>query len=1226
MAGQITTTVQNQVASLYVSLLGRNPDSTGFGFWANSLANAGDTLQAQNAIAIGFSASPEFISVYGGQTTAQAVNLMYTNILGRAPDTNGAAYWTSVANNLIAAGTPVGQAYALTGYQLIWTAANNGSSDSAAVNAKIAAAVAQGSIPGVTTTLTTNATGATWTTGVAVPAGSFVLNDGGLVAGPITLAIPAGASVAASLLTVNGSTTDAITADISGSAWSTVATATINGGGAETITGSAVQGLKFNDTVAAAAIVTVNGGLNNTVNVTASDAGNAITFGVVNAGQTTADAGSSTVTVTSTNTAATTEGAVAVAATTGATVNVTRNETVAATAATITVASTTGNVTVNETINLNAAAGGVTYAAADAITVTGGTTVVVNETVGQISTAAALNTLTAEGAVTVHGNANTTTVTVNQAAVATGSGVVAAVTAITPVNQTQAVTAGPGKTGVTAVTQATATKAAAAKVSAPTVVADGLVSINDKNATDAVTATVGTLAGTITTVSLNNFSAGANISSAALNTLTLAGTGGAVATLEAGSTAATNKTLTVNTNTVTGTTLTDTSAQFKTINVVNTGTSAVTLVDATATAVNVSGSGQLNAGTATGSTLAAAAVITASGAAGFKGLLAAGQTYTNTGTGVSEIGISAAPTKAITAGSSGTDVITVLTATLIDGTSAANLAKFNSNVTGFENLAVGATGTYNVAAITGDTFTGLIVDNGLTWQAAAVHNVNFTNVTAGTSLTINADNTGDTVSYVTSDTATTDAVTVTINGLTTGAGVNAGALTLTNINGVGLNSVSIVSNASTFSTGVNTLATLTDNAATVINASGTGGLVITNYLTDLSASLTLNSTSTNVPASVAQAAAGVSNAITGALTIGTLTDANLANLTFSGSNTTVVTALNTSAVVATIADTDTAAVRIGTLTDATLASATFSGTGNIDVGVLATGAAAVTIANTGTGTVTIGDGSATVGFVDAALTSLTLTGNVAFGPNIATAPTATGVTTGTTLAAGTDNAHINFAVGVTAAGSTDTITVGNGNDLITDASVAGTVVVTAGTGYSLINLSTGGGVFNAALTLAANTINATYAATVTLGAHTTTSTLFDQINVGTVDGIKGGDNGAVTFTAITSSANTVITGLNVGDAINFRDTATSVVTLTAPQLANAAALGTLAAAVAYVDGLATTVANSATAFVYGANTYVLESAAAGTGTVQAADGLVQLVGTHTLTTGTVTAGHVFLAS
>ena len=94
MAGQITTTVQNQVASLYVSLLGRNPDSTGFGFWANSLANAGDTLQAQNAIAIGFSASPEFISVYGGQTTAQAVNLMYTNILGRAPDTNGAAYWT----------------------------------------------------------------------------------------------------------------------------------------------------------------------------------------------------------------------------------------------------------------------------------------------------------------------------------------------------------------------------------------------------------------------------------------------------------------------------------------------------------------------------------------------------------------------------------------------------------------------------------------------------------------------------------------------------------------------------------------------------------------------------------------------------------------------------------------------------------------------------------------------------------------------------------------------------------------------------------------------------------------------------------------------------------------------------------------------------------------------------------------------------------------------------
>lgn len=1040
--------------------------------------------------------------------------------------------------------------------------------------------------------------------------------------------MPAGASVAASQLTINMAAADALTADTSSAAWSTVTKETVNAGGAVTLTASATDSVTANQTVAVVAkALSLVGGLNNTTTVVASDAGGGGTFGAITIGGTTADAGVATLSYTATDTNTSTGSTIAVTGTTGATVNVTLNDGGVLTAGTIAVTSTSGAVVVNEAVNLNTVAGGVTTAAADAITVTGGTTVVVNETVGQIATAAALNTLTAEGAVTVHGNANTTTVTVNQAAVATGSGVVAAVTAITPVNQTLAVTAGPGKTGVTAVTQATATAAAAAKASAPTVVGDGLVSINDKNAVDAVTATTGVLTGTITAVSLNNFSAGANISSAALNTLTLAGTGGAIATLEAGGTAATNTTLTVNTNAVTGTTLTDTSAQFKTINVVNSGSSTVRLVDATATAVNVSGSGVLNAGTATGSTLAAAAVITASGAAGFTGLLAAGQTYTNTGTGVSTIGITATPTKAITGGSGTTDTIEVIGANIINGTiSAANLAKFNTNVTGFENLAVNTTGAYNIATLT-NAFTGLVVDGSTTWAAAGNPAVDFTGVTAGTTLTLNGAN-SSAVTYKTSDiNGTTDSVTVTIAG---GAGsVIDSSLTVSDANAIGLGTVNLVSNASTFSSGRNTLSTLVDTAATTLNASGTGALTISTFTSDLSTALTLNSTSSNVPASVTQGAAGVSNAITGALTISTLTDANLASLTFGGTNSTVVTALNTSVAIATIVDTDTAAVRIGTLTDATLASVSFSGTGNIDVGVLATGVAAVTIANTGTGTVTIADGSATVGFVDAALTSLTLTGNVAFGPNIATAPTATGVTTGTTLAAGTDNAHINFAVGVTAAGSTDTITVGNGNDLITDASVAGTVNVTVGTGYNLIDLSTGGGV--AGTVSAAPTYNNTYASTVVLGAHTNTATLFDQIKVGVIDstytlvsGTTGAGSAVWSYAPVTTSANTVITGVAAGDQLYITDAATTVVTLTSAQLANAAGLGTLSAAVSFVDGLLG--AHTATSFVYGVNTYVLESVAAGTGTVQGGDTLVELIGTHTLTAATGLSHAITIAS
>jgi len=61
-----------------------------------------------------------------------------------------------------------------------------------------------------------------------------------------------------------------------------------------------------------------------------------------------------------------------------------------------------------------------------------------------------------------------------------------------------------------------------------------------------------------------------------------------------------------------------------------------------------------------------------------------------------------------------------------------------------------------------------------------------------------------------------------------------------------------------------------------------------------------------------------------------------------------------------------------------------------------------------------------------------------------------------------------------------------------------------------------------------------------------------------------------------------------------------------------------------VDGLASTVLHSATAFVWGNNTYIIESAAAGNGTLTLNDSLVELVGTHTL--GTVAAHVITLAS
>lgn len=153
----VTTTIQTQIANLYIAILGRNPEPAGFGYWCDTLANNGGTTAALNAITLGFSNSPEFVATYGGQTTSAAVTLMYQNVLSRAPDAGGLAYWISVANAYITQGYTVAQAYALTGNSLITlAAANTGTADQTLIQGKEATAIATGTAPPTTTyTLTT---------------------------------------------------------------------------------------------------------------------------------------------------------------------------------------------------------------------------------------------------------------------------------------------------------------------------------------------------------------------------------------------------------------------------------------------------------------------------------------------------------------------------------------------------------------------------------------------------------------------------------------------------------------------------------------------------------------------------------------------------------------------------------------------------------------------------------------------------------------------------------------------------------------------------------------------------------------------------------------------------------------------------------------------------------------------------------------------------------------
>jgi len=158
MAVPLTTAMQTQIANLYISILGRNPDPVGFGYWCDVYANANGTQAALDAIASGFGKSPEFTGIYSGQTTANAVALMYNNILGRTQDTAGATYWTGVANAYITSGKTVGDAYALTANAMITAAAaNTGTADATLIASKQTTAVAAGTaLPTTTYTMTTN--------------------------------------------------------------------------------------------------------------------------------------------------------------------------------------------------------------------------------------------------------------------------------------------------------------------------------------------------------------------------------------------------------------------------------------------------------------------------------------------------------------------------------------------------------------------------------------------------------------------------------------------------------------------------------------------------------------------------------------------------------------------------------------------------------------------------------------------------------------------------------------------------------------------------------------------------------------------------------------------------------------------------------------------------------------------------------------------------------------
>ena len=380
-----------------------------------------------------------------------------------------------------------------------------------------------------------------------------------------------------------------------------------------------------------------------------------------------------------------------------------------------------------------------------------------------------------------------------------------------------------------------------------------------------------------------------------------------------------------------------------------------------------------------------------------------------------------------------------------------------------------------------------------------------------------------------------------------------------------------------------TIGTLIDNGLSNLTISGGVGLTIG----------TLNEATTQASAIT------LTNNSGGALFVNNLTDANLGTLTLAGTGSDNVGTLALTGHILNIAGTGTASESITTLSDAALTTLSLSGTHTVSIGTFtsATGAA-LTISDTGTGQLVVSS------FADANLTSLTLTGSVAIGPDAgpattATLPTqaaATGATSGVTISASTDNAHINLNLTGDISGKTDSITVGNGNDYITDHG-AGTINVTVGTGSNLIDVNS-------------NANDAAYAANITLGTHTAADSIYVNI-------VNGAAN----------TVNTVITGALTGDTVTFNDASIlALATVSAASQASITAAANIGAAIGVADALITG-ADHAVAFTYNGNTYVIDSATGvHSGTVAVTDSVVELIGIHTFSASTTINGQIAVAS
>jgi S-layer protein len=351
------------------------------------------------------------------------------------------------------------------------------------------------------------------------------------------------------------------------------------------------------------------------------------------------------------------------------------------------------------------------------VAVTGGTSVAVTSSAGLTAaqivaeqTATTANATITQSQVVVTGNESTTSVTVNQDA------------AVVLVE-----TAAIGRVGIV----------------------NGAVTVNDDDAGSS------TQAGSIASVTLNNYG-NSTISSSALTTVNLSGTGGTVDITTNSLTTAVNTALSLNLNGLSyknaGTNNAITvDSDVKTLNI-NSSTATSTVADITAsgaTAVNVSGDAKVTFTASSGLGAVTAINVTNSKGAAFGSAIAAGVTFTGA-EGNDSVTLSDSFRKSITMGA-GNDTVTIGGTSIGEGGSVAagdgvdtvvmttaravtlsGTSTFNSKFTGFEVLEVSSVNTTNDVI----DLDGINSVDSFKMSAAVTGNLTVNNLSSGGTVTL----------------------------------------------------------------------------------------------------------------------------------------------------------------------------------------------------------------------------------------------------------------------------------------------------------------------------------------------------------------------------------------------------------------------------------------------------------------------------------------------------------